>query len=449
MFDWWRTPTLRNALLVAFVLRLVPMLVWIDKPCVRDECTYVDLAEAILDGRGMIGTHGWLWAPAYPALMAGHAAVFGYAGTIQISQLLTSVLSVGMVWSLTRRELGERPAAIAAWLYALNPTYVFYTTSLWSESLYSALLLAGMLALRWAREGGAARGAVPGLVVGACVLFRGVATYMLPIFMVGLVWGRWREGRAWRAAGLCALVAALTVAPYSVYASRKFDGLVISDRTVGQMMFLGNNDFPPITFDIGNGALAKRTMKRLLDQGREECRKSGNPLRKDECETKHGVAWIREHPELFVGRMPLRVAQMVNPHSFLTRHLRWGRWRGLPDAVDEALIVSVVGLSFVTLLGGTIGWVARARSWYGVTSALIVAYHVAAISVLAGLTRYRVPLEPLWLVWAAGLLAAPRETFRAFFDGSLRSVAGLAATIVLLGLMLWFLPVGWPWWRSW
>lgn len=450
MFAWWHVRTLRNAILAAFVLRLVPMLVWIDKPCVRDECTYQDLAQALLDGHGMVGTHGWLWAPAYPALMAAHQAVFGYPGTVQVSQLLAALVAVGMLWSLTRRELGERAASVAAWIYALNPTYIFYTTSLWSETLYSALLLGGLVALRWARDaGGPARGLLPGLMVGLCVLFRGVATYMLPIFMVALLWGRWREGRAWKAALACGLAAALTVAPYSIYATRKFDGLVISDRTMGQMMFLGNNDFPPITFDIGNGALAKHTMERYLAMGRPECPKTGNPVQKDSCETANGLAWIREHPDLFLGRIPLRVAQLVNPHSFLTRHLRWGRWRGLPDAVDEALIVSVVALSFVTLVGGTIGWFTRARGWLAATTGLIVLYHVAAVAALAGLTRYRLPLEPLWLVWAAGVLVAPREAARILLNGSWRSVVGVGVTVVLVGLMLWFLPAGWPWWRSW
>ena len=32
--------------------------------------------------------------------------------------------------------------------------------------------------------------ALTGLLVGVCVLFRGVATYMLPIFCVALIWRR-------------------------------------------------------------------------------------------------------------------------------------------------------------------------------------------------------------------------------------------------------------------
>ena len=30
--------------------------------------------------------------------------------------------------------------------------------------------------------------------------------------------------------------------PYSTYASKKFGSFMISDRTLGQMMWLGNND---------------------------------------------------------------------------------------------------------------------------------------------------------------------------------------------------------------
>ena len=135
-------------MLVAFVLRVVPMLVWIDKPCVRDECTYVDLASSLLAGRGMIGTHGWLWAPAYPALLALHQWLFKLPGSVEIGQLLVATWCVAMLYRLTEGEYGRRAGLWAAWAYALNPTFIFYTSSLWSETFYSALLIGAMLALR-------------------------------------------------------------------------------------------------------------------------------------------------------------------------------------------------------------------------------------------------------------------------------------------------------------
>ena len=281
------------------------------------------------------------------------------------------------------------------------------------------------------------------------MLFRGVATYMLPVFIAVLVWGRVRESQAWRQAVVCTVAAVLVVAPYSVYATQRFGGLVISDRTLGQMMYLGNNDFPPMTFDYGNGQLSTRAYQRALDAGRKPCPQEGNPVDKDQCEAQRGFAWIKEHPQTFVARIPLRVAQLVTPHSFLTRNLRWGRWRGLPDWLDEVLIVAVCGFSFATLVGGTVGWFTRAKGWYAAGSGLIVLYHVAAIAVLAGLSRYRVPLEPLWLVHAAAFFTEPRAALRTLANGTPRSVVGVFVAFLLLVLMLRFLPAGWPWWREW
>ncbi len=441
--------TLRAALWVAFFLRVVPMLAWVDKPCVRDECTYEELAIALLNGEGMIGTNGWLWAPAYPALMALHGLLFGYPASVQVTQLGVSVASVVMLYSLTEKEFGQKAARIAAWAYALNPTFVFYAGSQWSETLYSGLLLGALLALRWAREGGAARGWAPGALAGACVLFRGVATYMLPIFAIALLWGRWRSRAAWAGAVACVAATVLVVAPYSAYATHKFGGLVVSDRTFGQMMWLGNNDFAPLTFDWGNGALSKRAYERVTVTGRIHCPHGKDPIAQDDCEVAAGKAWIMANPTEFLARMPDRVAQLVTPHSFLTRHLRWGRWRGLPDAVDEALVGLVVAFSFLGLLGGTFGLTTRGRGWYALAAGLIVLYHVAAISVLAGLSRYRVPLEPLWIVFAAAALAHPDQALQALRDSLPRLFATVLLCGTLLGLMLRFLPAGWSAWGAW
>ena len=243
--------------------------------------------------------------------------------------------------------------------------------------------------------------------------------------------------------------AALVVAPYSFYATQKFGGLVVSDRTMGQMMWLGNNDFPPMAFDWGSGQLSKRAYERYEHRGRKHCGFKRDPVRQDTCEAAAGKAWILANPVAFLERIPVRVSQMLTPHSFLTRHLRWGRWRGMPQEVDEALIVSVVGFSFLTLVGGTIGIGARGRSWYAATAACLVLYHVAAIAVLAGLSRYRLPLEPLWTVFVGGLLADPRGAWAAFKTDRLRLVTTAVLSLALIAVMLRYLPAGWPWWARW
>ena len=69
---------------------------------------------------------------------------------------------------------------------------------------------------------------------------------------------------------------------------------------------------------------------------------------------------------------------------------------------------------------------------------------VATISIVYGMTRFRLPLEPLWIVYTAMFLAHPRDAIDALRLSTPRA-AGLLVTIpALLALMLWYLPTGFP-----
>ena len=440
-------------LVVTLATRVAPLLVWPNRPCVRDECTYRDLSASILRGDGMVGTRGWLWAPGYPGLMAGHTSLFHRIDAIKWTQVAAALFTVYLLFRLTRAQFGNRAAVIAGLLFALNPTHVFYATTWLSESLYTTLLLGTVVGIGWARGEATdglsrpKRAVLVGLLLGGCVLFRGIATYLLPCVALGLMWARWTRREAWASVVAMTLAAVGVVAPYSVYASDKFEALVVSDRTLGQMMWLGNNDYDPITFDYGNGLIRDDDFDRTILTGRRHCSFLEHPAQQDACELAAGVAWIKANPGEFISRAPLRVSQMLTPHSLLTRNLRTGRWAGMPKWVDEALVAGIVGFSFVTLLGGTIGAFGKGRGWYLVTAGVIVGYHVAAIACLAGLSRYRVPLEPMWMVFAGALLAHPRAVLRELRGP--RLWACLAVTGILLVLMLRFLPAGWKPWGTW
>ena len=452
---WWKDRQLWLAIFIGTLLRVIPLVVWgYEWGCIRDECTYIGLAKRMVAGEGMTASAGWLWAPGYPFLLAIHKVIFQYSEAIRGTQIVVAMGAALMLYRLALRGGTTKTARAAVWLYCLSPTMIFFSESLWSECIYGALLLGAILvfeaardrldvaavaALRWA--GGL------GMVVGLCMLFRGVALYMLPIFAVALVWGRLRQRGAWGQAGVLVLGAALMVTPYSLYASKKFEATVVTDSTLGQMMWLGNNDFDPITFDWGNGTLSRRAWKRHTAEGRKPCGSKKEALKRDECQSTAGKEWIKAHPEEFVQRMPMRVAQLLSPHSFVTRHLRWGEWRGLPWQTDELIILWNLVWNLFILLGGGLVLAARGKGARGILIAGILLYHIAAISVLAGLTRYRAPLEPLLMLYAAQLLVEPRAIL-----GSIKGWRVLlvgAVMIVLIPLVLWYLPAGWPWWRKW
>ena len=440
------------AIAVGTVLRVLPILLWPAATAIRDEGTYVTLAENILAGEGMTSPKQWLWAPAHPYLLAAFTWAFDekLLHTVTWLQVFAAGVGTWLMHALGTRVGGPRAGLFAAWLYALHPTLVFYTSRLWSEAIYSPLLLGAVLGLLWAREGQAERGLLPGALVGICVLLRGVATYMGPIFMLGAGWPRAGEGRfdglrrRWTHAVLILVAMVLVTAPYSIHATHRHGGFILSDATLGQMMYLGNNDFPPLTFDLGNGVTRNHVRDAWFRRGRRHCDKTLSPAEWDACEVAAGKAWIRANPVEFLRRVPLRVAQLVNPNTFLTRHLRWGCWNGLPFALKEGLCLLVVLWSYFVLVGGTVAACARARGTYGLLAVGILAYHVAAIAALAGLSRYRLPLEPLWMVLLAVALADRAGTLASLRANKLRLGLALVTTPILVVLMTRFLPTGFP-----
>ena len=466
-----------NAIMfTGLLLRAIPLIVWTRWPCVRDECTYLKLADRMVEGEGMTSSVGWLWAPGYPSLIALHQLIFGHGSFIKGTQVVISVAVTYLMYLLGKRfasiswaslendsdentkahqESVERAGLLSAALYALSPTQIFFAQSLWSEVLYGGLLLLTIFIFVTAiqHRQHLKYAAWIGVLVGFCVLFRGVATYMLPIFFCAFLWKSYRNSLAWKQSGIVVLLCVSTVAPYSLYVSQKFDHFIVSDRTLGQMMWLGNNDFKPIAFDWGNGPLSGRAFKRHTKEGRKPCGSKKQPMERETCQTEAGKKWILDNSKEFVSRMPLRVAQLLNPHSFLTRHLRMGFWRGIPQWVDETIVLWNLFWNLLVLLGGSAFLALRGRGAGAILISGILLYHVAAISVLAGLTRYRVPLEPLLMIFLAGGLSLSKADWgreiRKIGQDRWRFGMTIVLLLVIYPLVFWFFPAGWPWWRSW
>ncbi len=451
MTSAWRDPVAWAAVLVGTCLRLFPLWLWGFGYPIRDEAQYVNLGRAIVAGNGLITPQDWLWAPAYPYLIAAFMrfAPGWVIFTLPIAQCLLGGLAALAMYQLTIRVFDARSARVATWMYALHPTLIFFSSRLWSEAVYGPLLLCAVWMVLWAREGRWSRALVPGVLIALCILMRGVALYMPPFFIVALLWPMSGQGVAAavrakiRHVAAFSLTAVLLVAPYSIHASQKHDGLVISDATIGNLMYLGNNTFEPLTFDFGNGILMGPSRGAYTRHGRPHCERATPPAW-NQCETKRGMRWIRENPGEFVRRIPLRVAQLVNPHSFFTRSLRWGRYRGMPWWLKELLIVGTAGTTFAVLVGGLIGITARGRGVYLWLCLGIVMYTVAASAALYGLTRFRLPLEPLWMVYLAAAVAHPRLIVAGLREDRRRLCVAVVMVPVLLFHMLWFLPAGWP-----
>lgn len=459
---WWADRWLTGALATGLLLRVLPMVLWLQTQCIRDECIYQAISRKIVAGKGLtVAVKGWLPAPGYPYLLATFKSVFGTLQAVKGLQIALGVASIWLIYQITKRVAGKRTAQVAAWLFAANPTLAWFTNTLWIETVYIACLLVAGLALLVARERPsdwrAAAGS--GVALGIAVLFRGIATYLPPLFLLALVWpsdGSLWDRDGWRdrvvayrrsiAGFLVAMV--VVVSPWSIYASNRYGGFMVSDATVGHVMFLGNNDFEPLTFDYGNGMLTQGLFARHLRTGRRPCDRKQPPVQSSRCEVEQAIGWAKRNPGEFLGRVPLRLAQNLNPHSFLTRHVRWGYWPGLPWYLKEALVVLIVAFSLgATALGTAAAW-SRARGPWAVIAIGIAVYTMAVTAVMYGMTRFRLPVEALWTVYLAMFLVDPRGVVRDLAESPWRLTGALLTLPTLLALSMWFFPTGWPmFWR--
>jgi hypothetical protein len=151
----------------------------------------------------------------------------------------------------------------------------------------------------------------------------------------------------------------------------------------------------------------------------------------------------------------------LNPTSFVLRNLRWGRYEGLPPAVVDLLCLFVLGSSLLIVMTAAIGAVTAdglmgaateraagaaggdARAQIVATWALTL-YHLAACGALIGMSRFRVPLVPLWIPFSAMVLGFPGPTLAALQRSPARTFAA-ALLLMLVGILsLVFLPRAFP-----
>ena len=118
-------------------------------------------------------------------------------------------------------------------------------------------------------------------------------------------------------------------------------------------------------------------------------------------------AWraIRADPARALRNAGTKLVDMWNPTSFVLRHFELGAYGTVPEWVRVVLSVAVV-LSYLAVCGLAVIGVARApqdrRVWLILA---VVAYFSAGSALAFGLTRFRLPLMPLFLL-LSGLAVA-------------------------------------------
>lgn len=243
----------------AFALRLAWIVFSDWQPTPGDDAYRYDFAaRALAAGRGYIhldGTPTAFWPPGYPLLLAAAYRVIG--DTVTVAQMLNVVLgaaTVGLVYLIGRRTLGERPALVGACIVACFPSLIFFTGVTMSETAFTFLALLGvyllLLEASSEREGASSARSgrslrlllASGLILGFASLVRGQAL-LLPIILIPF----WlRSDISWlRIADKLVAVAlgiGLIVAPWTIRNAIELDAPVLISTNAGVDFWMGHNE---------------------------------------------------------------------------------------------------------------------------------------------------------------------------------------------------------------
>lgn len=436
-----------------------------------DEANYVYLGIAWNHFGVYLDQHRYLWPPGYTWFLARCLDVFGFAGILvaKLLQILASA-SVGLTTMLFAwRLFGARSARVAGWMWVLYLPLAAFTHRLWNETLFLACFLPALYQLLVVlQEGRAARSDLR--LVTAGTLFAGALFLKeAPLYLLGALAlllvpnaGSWLEGT--RRAALLLAVVAVWIVPWGLHNREVYGHFVPLGTSLGENAYNGLNeqyrnfDLIPLEVERQRRELSPLRLEMwpwfiAAEEGsgwvRAEPPQLVNTVQRSQANTAAGLRYLREHPGWFLRTRIKKLADLATPSSFYTRHLALGHYDssvlGSPLGRKLSALWALLCPLAVLALGVAGGLLVLddvpARWLFGTT----IGYFLVT-SMLVAMSRFRLPIVPLLIALAAGLLVHGVHGARAERGGGPgrgRCAAAVGALAALVFLWWVDLPETW------
>ena len=393
----WLLP---SALLLLVLLRVVPVLL-IEVVPASDMAWYYQRAVGIVQ-IGQYAEGGKptaYWPVGYPGFMAGIFAIAGSSVRVaQVTNVALSLLAAVLLHAWCMRQFASRWVALwAVCLLAVYPNHVGYSLGLYSEPLFTALLLGVCLLLRPGAS--AMRLLAAGVLAGLATLVKTQMLLLVPPLVVLLSLKAW-HGQSLidglRRALLVTLVMLATIAPWSWRNHVAMGAFIPVSANGGMSLLAGNN--PAMTTslltDYGDSSdLVKQVGFSAADQ-----------VAADRRARAAAWQWIRENPATFIGLMPKKLIRLWLPDGESEWALQMG-YAGYDAHRTPIRALRFLNQAYYFLLLGAMllalrRWVDWRRPETLVVPLLCV-YFSAISMVFSGQSRYHAPLMPFIIAYAA------------------------------------------------
>ncbi len=357
----------------------------------HDEISYSMLGQRFAAGHGMTFPEGWYpWIEAdapqsyysysISLFLAGIYALFGYHPlAARLIMAVMSTLIVWMVYLVGKRLFNEKVALLATAISAVYAYLIFYGVTLVTETPFTlALLIALYLAIRM-RSGemtGVGSWVLLGIVLAIAVLLRMAVIFFIPILLFWLFFAIRKHTSVIMLAVPLAIIA-LAVAPLALRNWQLWHQFLLLEAQFGHVFWNGNhpghlgNFHPFIVFPIPEEVLALKNDVLIT-----------NTL------LRMGIQNVLAQPGDFVMLTLTRLREFF---------LFW------PTA-DSTLAANILRVcSFGLILPFTLyGLVVNLRRFQELAPIYLFGLvHTGIYAVTWTMIRYRIPLDPFFILFAA------------------------------------------------
>ena len=382
--------------IVLFVLALAirslaSVLLGISGPLSGDEPEYYRPAVSLAQGTGysMVPQQshdGQLRPTAYrmPGPAGILAAVFLMLGpgiTLgRIISLVMSSLSAPLLYLYARRFVSFPSAIIAGLACTLYPTHVYYSLSLMSEPYFiPALLLALLLTVHACESGQNWFSGLAGLAWGGATMMR---PHGLPLAMLVAAYLTWKCG--WQRGVLLLLGVACFLAPWIVRNQYNIGHPVFLATEAGETLLGANN--PYIIND--KKACGIWTSPLRIAEYREHLWPIQDEVARNREQTAMALSWLKQNPDKIPKLVVRKLVCWLRPITDSGGAIRY-------------LVMSSYGVLLLLLASGVGIRVFKQSSALHFNLLCTVFFTAVTIVYHGGLTRGRLPLEIIWIPFAA------------------------------------------------
>lgn len=389
-----------------------------------------------LNRSGWLGRGVFYQDPLYPYLLGLLYKVVGrHLLLVAALQALLDAAGAVLVAVVGRRLFSARVGLVAGLLAACYPVSIFYVAVFEKTAVSGFFVLAAVVALlRVPERPTPPRALAAGVLLGAALLLRANVLLFTPAAALWLWSETIRLGRA-RAAGLVGALAAgaaLMVAPVAARNWAVSGDLVLTTAQGGWNFYVGNS--PEST-----GWLAEpqgvRTVPRFeqTENHRRAEEAVGRKLKPSEASRywfRLALGHIGQEPRRYAGMLARKAFLLANDFEildgydfyFYREHSRV--LKSLPLGWGLAFPLGLAGVALALARRDLAGPKALVLAFLAVYAASVLLFYVVG--------RYRMPLAPLLLVFAASALAWLWDALKA---REFRRAAALALVAVPLGAL--------------